>query len=69
MQFNSMKVHKRRWQRYHTIEIVEYLAADIEKKVDLGDPDWILWVDIIGRDTAVSLLKPEEVFSLGLPYP
>lgn len=65
----GMKVHKRRWQRYHTIEIVEYLAADIEKKVDLGDPDWILWVDIIGRETAVSLLKPEEIFSLGRPYP
>ncbi len=65
----GMKVHKRRWQRYHTIEIIEYLAADIERKVDLDHPDWIVWVDIIGRQTAVSLLKPGDIFSLGMPYP
>jgi tRNA(Ser,Leu) C12 N-acetylase TAN1 len=65
----SMKVYKRRWQQYHTIEIVEYLAADIQQKVDLGNPDWILCVNVIGQETAISLLKPEEVFSLGRPYP
>lgn len=63
----GMKVHKRRWQRYHTIEIIEYLAADIERKVDLNHPDRIVWVDVVGRRTAISLLKPEEIFSLGMP--
>lgn len=65
----AMKVHKRRWEQYHTSEIVEYLAADIDRKVDLNHPDWIVWVDIVGRETAVSLLKPEDIFSLGLPNP
>lgn len=65
----GMKVYKRRWQQYHTIEIVAYLAADIRQKVDLGNPDWILWVDVIGRATAVSLLKPDEIFSIRRPYP
>lgn len=65
----GMKVHKRRWQQYHTIEITEYLAAGIERKVDLGNPDWIIWVDVIGQETAISLLKQEEIFSLGFPYP
>ena len=55
------------WQQYYTIEIVEYLAADIEKKVDLGNPDWILWVDVIGRETALSLLRPDESFSINRP--
>lgn len=63
----GMRVHKRRWQRYHSIEIVEYLAADIPRKVNLRNPDWIVWVDVIGRQTAISLLRPEEIFSLGLP--
>ena len=52
-----------------TIEIVEYLAADIQQKVDLGNPDWILCVNVIGQESSISLLKPEEVFSLGKPYP
>jgi tRNA acetyltransferase TAN1 len=65
----GMKVHKRRWQQYHTIEIIEYLAADIARKVELNHPDWIVWVDVVGRRTAISLLKPEDIFSLGLPHP
>ena len=65
----GMKVYKRRWQICHTDEIVEYLAEGIDRKVDLNHPDWILWVDIIGRQTAISLLRPDEIFSLGRPYP
>jgi tRNA(Ser,Leu) C12 N-acetylase TAN1 len=65
----GMKVRKRRWQQHHSIDIIEYLAADIERKVDLGHPDRIIWIDVVGWQTAVSLLKPEDIFSLGLPYP
>ncbi len=63
----SMKVQKRRWQLYHTIEITEYLAADIERKVSLSHPDRIVWVDVVGRQTAISLLRPDEIFSIGMP--
>ena len=65
----GMKVRKHRWQQYHTIEIVEYLAADIERKVDLDNPDRIVSVDVVGRETAISLLKPDEIFSINLPHP
>lgn len=64
-----MKVYKSRWQRYHSIEIVEYLAADIPQKVDLNNPDWLLYVNVLGRDTALPLLKPDEIFTLGLSHP
>jgi tRNA acetyltransferase TAN1 len=64
----GMKVRKRGWQRYHSCEIVEFLAAGIDAKVDLSNPDWILWVDVIGRRTAISLLRPQVIFSLGLPH-
>jgi tRNA acetyltransferase TAN1 len=63
----GMKVQKRRWQLHHTIEITEYLAADIERKVNLSHPDRIVWVDVVGRQTAISLLKPDEIFSIGMP--
>lgn len=63
----AMKVHKRRWQVYHTAEIVEYLATAVERTVNLRRPDRILWVDVIGRKTAVSLLEPQDIFSLACP--
>ena len=60
----GMKVHKRRWQRYHTSEIVAQLAAGMDRKVNLDQPDWILWVDVVGANTALALLRPDEIFSL-----
>jgi tRNA(Ser,Leu) C12 N-acetylase TAN1 len=63
----GMKVKKRRWGKYHTIEIIHVLAAGIDTKVDLNNPDRLIWVDVVGRRTAVSLLASEDVFTLNLP--
>jgi tRNA acetyltransferase TAN1 len=60
----AMQVNKRRWQTYHTLDIVTTLAADIDRKVDLSHPDKIVWVDVVGNETAVSVLKPDEIFSV-----
>ncbi len=65
----GMRVKKRTWQRYHTREIIEYIAEPIHRTVDLTNPDWIVRVDVLGQQTAVSLLRPDEVFSIGSPYP
>ena len=59
----AMRVNKRRWQKYHTLDIVTTLAAHIDRKVNLSQPDKIVWIDILGNDTAVSILKPDEIFS------
>ncbi len=64
----GMRVKKRGWQQYHTIEIIDYLAPSIKRKVDLDNPDRILHIDVLGEKTAISLLRPDEIFSLGLPY-
>jgi tRNA(Ser,Leu) C12 N-acetylase TAN1 len=47
-------------------EIVEYLTADIHRKVDLNNPDKLIWVDAVGWETAISLLGPDDIFTLGL---
>jgi tRNA acetyltransferase TAN1 len=65
----GMVVQKRRWQKYHTIEIIEFLAEGIESKVDLNNPDWIIWVDVVGRETGISLLRPQDIFSIRTPEP
>jgi tRNA acetyltransferase TAN1 len=63
----AMHVEKRRWRQYHTREIIEHLASSIDRAVDLRNPDWIVWIDVLGPRTAISLLKRDEIFSLRLP--
>ena len=60
----GMQVHKRRWNRYHTADIVAYLAPSIDRKVDLSHPDKIVWVDVIGHRTAISVIRPVDIFSV-----
>jgi tRNA(Ser,Leu) C12 N-acetylase TAN1 len=59
----GMKVEKRRWQKYHTKEIIEHLAAGIDRKVNLSSPDKLIRVDVLGEKTAISVLKAGETFS------
>jgi tRNA acetyltransferase TAN1 len=64
-----MTVEKRRYTRYHTIEIIRELAELIDEKVDLAEPDKILRIDIIGKYAGVSVLAPQDIFSVAKPVP
>jgi len=63
-----MIVEKRRYTLHHKIEITRELADLIDEKVDLENPEKILRVDIIGRYAGISVLTPQEVFSVAKPY-
>jgi len=63
-----MTVEKRRYNQHHKIEIIRELAELIDEKVDLENPEKILRVDIIGRYAGVSVLIPQEIFSVAKPY-
>jgi len=62
-----MTVEKRRYTRYHKIEIIRELAELIQEKVDLKNPDKTVRIDIIGNYAAVSVLSPNEIFSTAKP--
>ncbi|MGD8544198.1 MAG: THUMP domain-containing protein [Candidatus Bathyarchaeota archaeon] len=62
-----MTMEKRRYTRYHKMEIITALAELIDEKVDLETPDKILRVDIIGRYTGFSVLTPQDIFSVSKP--
>ncbi len=62
-----MTLEKRRYTRHHKIEIIRELAELIDKKVNLEKPDKILRVDILGKYAGISLLKPQEIFSVIRP--
>ena len=45
-------------------EIIEAAAKNIDRKVNLKNPDWIVLIEIIGAYTGVSVLKPNQILSL-----
>jgi len=45
-------------------EIIDRVASVIDRKVDLKNPDKIVWIEIIGDVAGISVLKPEHVVSL-----
>lgn len=60
----GMQVAKRRWEQYHTVDIIANLAPAIAGKVDLRHPDKLVRIDMIGQQTAVSVLQAADVFSV-----
>jgi tRNA acetyltransferase TAN1 len=63
-----MTVEKRRYSLHHKIEIIRELADLVDEKVDLKNPEKILRVDIIGRYAGMSVLKPQDIFSVSKPH-
>jgi tRNA acetyltransferase TAN1 len=54
---------KRRNTLLCSSEIIANVAAEIDNKVDLENPDWIIRVEIIGKLVGVSVLRPYQIFS------
>ena len=55
---------EKRFSNIHSKEIIEATAEEITRKVDLKTPDWILQIEVLGRLTGISLLKPKDVLSV-----
>jgi len=56
-----------RWRM--TVEkLIRELADLVDEKVDLENPEKILRVDIIGRYAGISVLTPQDIFSVAKPF-
>jgi len=55
---------EKRRSEFHTASIVEAAAADVDRKVDLKNPDKIVLVEVLGKLTGVSVLKPNDILSI-----
>lgn len=60
-------VEKRRSQLSHR-EVVEHLAKLVPRRVNLTQPNWVVLVEIVGRRTAVSVLRPSQIFNVHKLY-
>jgi len=58
-----LTLEKRRFTKYHKIEIIESIAELVDEKVDLKNPDKILRIDIIGKYAGIAVLEPNDLFS------
>lgn len=65
----AMQVAKRRWDSQHSHDIVVYLAPAIDRRVALAHPDHLVRIDVLGGKTAVSVLRPDELFSMRRYHP
>ncbi|MHA1339964.1 MAG: THUMP domain-containing protein [Promethearchaeota archaeon] len=43
--------------------IINVIAPKINLPVDLKNPKWMIWVEIVADVTGISILKPEDVFN------
>lgn len=55
---------EKRFTTLHSKDIVEVVAARISRQVSLDSPDRVLLVEVIGKFTGVSLIKPDLILSV-----
>jgi len=55
---------EKRFSETPTQDIIEATAANIERKVDLNNPDKILLIEVVGRLTGLSVIKPNEILAV-----
>jgi len=46
-----------------TSDIISNLARGVSNNVNLSSPDWIILIEIIGKWSGISIMKPDQIFS------
>jgi len=55
---------EKRFTETSTQGIIEAATANIERKVNLSNPNKILLIEVVGRLTGVSMIKPGEILAV-----
>ena len=55
---------EKRFSTISTRDIIEAAAINIERSVDLNNPNKIVLIEVVGGLTGVSIVKPEDVLSV-----
>ena len=54
---------EKRHSSLKSVEVIKAIASEIESKVDLENPDWVILVEIIEGQTGLSVLRQNQMFS------
>jgi tRNA acetyltransferase TAN1 len=55
---------EKRRTKLRSREVIDAVAERIDRKVDLGDPDWIVLVEIVGRRTGIAVVPRDGILSV-----
>ena len=45
-------------------EVIDAVAADIDRKVNLENPDWVVLIEIVGRVTGISVIRSDGLLNV-----
>jgi tRNA acetyltransferase TAN1 len=54
---------EKRHSALDSTQIISAVAGQIQRKVDLENPEWIILVEILAAQTGISVIKPDQTFS------
>jgi tRNA acetyltransferase TAN1 len=55
---------EKRFTSLHARDFIEVAATDIQQKVNLGNPDKVLLIEVVGAWTGLSLIEPNDVLAV-----
>jgi tRNA acetyltransferase TAN1 len=55
---------EKRFVQTHSRDIIERVAANIKRNVNLEKPDKVVLIEIVGGSTGISVIKPSDVLSV-----
>lgn len=55
---------EKRFTHTSTKDIIEAAAANIERRVDLSNPDKIVLIEVVGGLTGISVIRPEQILAV-----
>ena len=55
---------EKRFTNLRSMDIIRAVAEGVDRKVDLENPDKIILVEVVGRVTGVSVLRPSDILSV-----
>jgi tRNA acetyltransferase TAN1 len=58
-----MVMIEKRHTKLRSKEIISTVTSDIDRKVNLDNPNWIILIQIVDRLAGVSILRSNQIFS------
>ena len=55
---------EKRETEFRSLEIIDPVAAIVDRGVDLNNPDWVILIEVMGKMTGISVMPPEGMLNV-----
>ena len=56
-------LEKRRIQ-LRSLEIITPVAEVVDRRVNLENPDWVILIEVMGKETGLSIIRPRDILNI-----